>query len=285
MKIAVCFKALPDLDRLSASDWVWDEHHEVDTSFVRRIFNCYEESALEAALKLYPPIPPAPSALPTSAPASVCQTELTALTVDDQAGDIFLRHLMAVGYDRAVRIRRDPAIDLRFNPAAIARLIAAFLKREGYHLVLMGRQGGEGDNRQTGPLVAERLGWPCIGEVADVERTESPDQIQVTNHGDSAVRVQVVQLPLVLVMGQSSTAPYLRVPTLKQKLAAKKQRIAVISAAELGGDNAGLSGNDKTLLELIRPHSKRTCRFIAGDNARQQAQQLFDQHLKARLQQ
>ena len=119
MKIAVCFKTIADYDRLSEKDWAWDERHFVDTSFVRRVFNCFDESALEMALKL------AGTSLNASDPA-----ELTALTVDDRQSDLFLKHLTAVGYHHVVRIQCNKKIDLRFNPLAVSDLISTYIKRE-----------------------------------------------------------------------------------------------------------------------------------------------------------
>ncbi len=150
MKITVCFKTLADYTRLSPSDWTWDDHYAVDMHFIRYLFNCYDESALEMALKL----------------ADSCNSpqekiELTALTVDDQRADLFLKHLMAVGYEDAVRIQCPEKIDLRFNPLAVSHLIAHYIQQQGQQIAFFGMQGAEGDNGQTGLLVAERLGWPC----------------------------------------------------------------------------------------------------------------------------
>ncbi|OQY06830.1 MAG: hypothetical protein B6I22_04480 [Desulfobacteraceae bacterium 4572_123] len=272
MKITVCFKTLADYDRLSAKDWVWDERHFVDMSFVRRIFNCFDESALEMALKLSRP-----------EETSADRAEITAFTVDDSPGDLFLKHLIAVGYDNAVRIQCDNGIDLRYNPLAISFLIAAYIKKEAQHIVILGMQGGDGDNRQTGPLVAERLGWPCIGDVTEVFRAGSPGCLRVTSRIDGATLVQTVKLPVVLIIGHSLESPCLRIPTLKQKLAAKKKKITVLTCEELGMDSDSLINNDKTLIDLQRPSVNRSCVFLEGKTAREQTQDLYDKYLKDRL--
>ena len=132
-------------------------------------------------------------------------------------------HLLAIGYDHAVRIQCRPEWDLRFNPSAVSCLIAEYVRQNGQQLVLAGIQGGDGDNGQTGLLVAERLGWPCVREVTRVARTDDPDRLKVESRIDGAALIQTVKLPLVLTIGQSLDAPCLRLPTLKQKLAAKKK--------------------------------------------------------------
>lgn len=272
MKITVCFKALADYGRLAAEDWVWDERHFVDTGFVRRIFNCFDESALEMALKLSRP-----------EETSAGRAELTALTVDDSPGDLFLKHLIAVGYDHAVRIQCDKKIDMRYNPSAISHLIASHIKRGCRQLVILGMQGGDGDNRQTGLLLAERLKWPCIREVTEVVRDGSSDCLKVTSRIDGATLVQTVKLPMVLIIGQSLDSPCLRIPTLKQKLSAKKKGVTVLSGKELGIDNDTLIRNDKTLIDLQRPAVTQPCIFMEGKTVREQTQNLYVQYLRERL--
>jgi electron transfer flavoprotein alpha/beta subunit len=269
MKIAVCFKTIADYARLSETDWAWDARHVVDTSFVRRVFNCFDESALEMALKL------AATSQNASDPA-----ELTALTVDDRQSDLFLKHLTAVGYHHVVRIQCNKRIDLRFNSLAISDLISTYIKREGHQLVFLGTQGGDGDNRQTGFLVAERLGWPCIREVTAVVMAGSSDRLKVTSRINGATLVQTVKLPMVLIAGHCLDSPYLRIPTLKQKLKAKKNQVTILSNTELGLGNDTLVNNGNTLIDLQRPPVDRSCVFLEGNNAREQAKRLYDEYLK-----
>ena len=272
MKIAVCFKITADYSRLSEEDWTWDEGHFVDTGFVRRIFNCYDESALEMALNL-------------SNPSEKCleKDELTALTVDDPKSDLFLKHLMALGYDPAVRIQCDSNIDLRFNPSAVSSLISTYIRQEGQQLVLFGIQGGDGDNCQTGPLVAEQLEWPCIREVTGVDRTKDPDCLKVYSRIDTATLIQTVKLPVVLTIGQSLDAPYLRFPNLKQKLTAKKKQVTLLSNNELGLNADTLINNCITLVGLERPGTKQSCIFLNASGTQKQARHLYDHYLKDRV--
>lgn len=272
MGITVCFKALADFACLTEDDWVVDEHQRLDVSFVRRSFNCFDESALEMALQLS---------------AAVQQTlplaELTAFTIDDPPGDLFLRHLLAVGYDHAVRIQCPPQTDLRFNPGLVSALIAAYVGKHQQQLVILGAQGAEGDNRQTGFLVAERLGWPCIRDVMKVQPADAPDSLRVTSRIHAATLVQTVALPVVLIVGNTVESPCLRLPTLKRKLAARKQQITVLSSAELDITGDAATYGDKALLELKRLQSSRSCVFLEAGSPGEQARLLYDRYLKERL--
>jgi electron transfer flavoprotein beta subunit len=270
MKIAVCFKVMADYARLSEPDWTWDENFLVDTRFVPHLFNCFDESALEIALRLSKNWEDAPE-----------PPELTALTVDDAKGDLFLKHLTAVGYHHGVRIQCSHPIDFRFNPTAVSLLIASYIQHQGHQLVILGMQGADGDNGQTGFLVAERLGWPCIREVTDLGA--AADRLQVTSQTQGATVIQTVKLPMVLIMGPCPNAPYLRVPTLKQKLKAKKKPLMLVSDTELGLHADALTDSGRVLVDLQRPHPKHACVFIEGKTPREQAQRLYQQVLKDRL--
>jgi electron transfer flavoprotein alpha/beta subunit len=271
MKIAVCFKTLADYRMLTEEDWRVDRQRMVDLHWVRQIYNCYEESALELALQLRDGLPEA------------SQGEVSALTIDNACADLFLKGLFAVGYDHGIRIDSGE-MDLRFNPAAVSLLLASSIRRlGGGQLLLLGAQGGAGDNRQTGFLVAERLGWPCIHDVTDVTLDASPGFLRVTSRRHGAVLIQTVRLPLVLVVGNVLRCPYLRVPTIKNKLAAKKKSVTVLTTADLAPDSGNPEENDLALVGLFRKTQERHCHILAGETAREKASILYHRFLAERL--
>jgi electron transfer flavoprotein alpha/beta subunit len=51
MKIAVCFKAVPDFDQVVEADWDGFSL-DADWGYVKRVFGCFDESALETTLRL-----------------------------------------------------------------------------------------------------------------------------------------------------------------------------------------------------------------------------------------
>lgn len=273
MNIAVCFKTLADYQMLTDRDWHIDECQQVDLTLVRQVYNCFDESALELALQL------------VDNRNDREQSKVTALTIDSDRADIFLRHLYAVQYDQGVRITCEPAVDLRFNPEAVSLLIASYVQQIGnQQLVLLGSQGGVGDNRQTGYLVAERLGWPCIGDVIDAARDKAPGCLRVTSRRDGVVITQTVRLPIVLVVGNVIRSPYLRVPTLKEKLAAKNKKVLVVTPDELAVSTEDLIPKSQTLLSLVKKSGKTACTVISGESAKDKAQILYNQYLIERIQ-
>jgi electron transfer flavoprotein alpha/beta subunit len=258
MKALVCFKPIPDPGMFADQDWEAMDTHQPDLSFVRKTFNCFDESGLEIALRLS-----------ERAKANHLPFDLKALTIDDAGADLFLQHLLALQYDRAVRIEPDPDLDLRFNALAVSFLIASYVKTRGdQDLVILGARGGIGDNGQTGMLVAERLGWPCIREVSEVDFV-FPHCLRVSSRTDDTVMAQTVRLPLVLTIGNAPESPFLRVPTLKQKLGAAKKKIEVLEFPGLEADN------DKTLTDLRSRDRGRACVFLEGEGPQEKAEQLY----------
>ncbi|MGB5984726.1 MAG: hypothetical protein WBG37_05420 [Desulfobacterales bacterium] len=273
MNIAVCFKTIADYGPLGEQDWATDDRLRIDLSLARREFNCYDESALELALQL---------AEAQRRGGAGC--ELTALTVDGPRADIFLGRLLAAQYDRGVRIDADEEMDLRFNPSAVSLLISAFVQRiGGQQLLLLGTQGGSGENGQTGFLVAERLGWPCIRKVSDVRPGRRSGTIQVISRREEAMLEQTVALPAVLTIGNAESAPYLRVPTLKQRIAVRGTPIKVLSLAQLGLPAAQISAANPSLQRLFRPPPRGGCMFIDTPHPRDSARRLYQRYLAGRM--
>ncbi|HSL60747.1 MAG TPA: hypothetical protein VK885_03105 [Desulfotignum sp.] len=283
MNLTVCFKIIPDYEMVPVHRWEVSGLEPLALRFVRQAFNCYEESALEMALALGETGGSArqDSGSPASAVLGENRVARTALTVDDERADLFLRHLLAVGYDRAVRVAPDQ--DLRFFPGAVARIIAAAVNRfRPQDLVILGPRGGEGDHCQTGPLVAELLGWPCLMGVSGLALTEN-GLLEVRTITDRAHRIYTVAPPLVLVTGHALDFSCLRVPTLNQKLSARKKPVETLLPADLGLSVGYLAGTDPLPAELILPAPKQTCTRIEGADPREKARNLFDRYLKSRL--
>ena len=270
MKITVAFKILPDTAMLKGAVWRADENLHIDLSYVKREFNCFDESALELALRLKESCP---------GPNS-----LEALTIDGPRADTFLRHLYAVDYDDAVRIEPPAGRDLRFAPALVSEIISACLpKSETEQIVLLGMQGGVGDNRQTGFMLAERLGWPCIREVMDLAPADRPGCLKVTSRAYQGILTRVVSPPLVLIIGNVPQAAFLRAPNIRRRMQAGQKPLTVLRLSELGLDGAALGRGDKTLLGLERPEPEGRCIMLEGGNPAEKALRLYEDYLRERL--
>ena len=174
-------------------------------------------------------------------------------------------------------------MDLLFHPLKTSGILSACIKHIGnQHLVICGIQGGEGGSGQTGFLVAERLGWPCIRDVMDVG-INGPAGLTVTSRTDGGTMSETIDLPAVLVTGNSPCSPYLRVPTLKQKLNAAAKKIIVPGLKDPDMEDKELIKPDKDLKRLSRPESHRPFTLIQGKTAEDKARILYEHYLKDRL--
>lgn len=274
MRVLVSFKVVADLAILTDREWRADEQLNIDVSYVRTMINCFDESAAELALMLR-----------DEAAVRGTPLALTAFTLSDRRAESALRQLCALEYSRAIRIEPPSQVDLRFNPLAIAKVIAAYHQQiEEQSLILLGMQSGEGHNMQTAMLLAELLHWPCITEVTRIEASDFPQQVVVTRQTEDSEQRLTIRTPAILAVGNAPRASVLRVPTLKQKLVGGKRMIGCYSLTELGLDPAELrEEGDKSLLNLERQRSQRAALRIDGDSAAEKAQQLYQRYLKPRM--
>ncbi|MEH0019432.1 MAG: electron transfer flavoprotein subunit beta/FixA family protein [Desulfobacter sp.] len=257
MNILVCFKTVPELERLTREDWVADSHLRVDTGFVTADLNPYDESALEMALRLS-----------DQSGESGTSCTLTALTIGDSSRDPWLKKLYALKFDRAVRLECDA--DLRFSPEVTARLLAGYIQENRFDVILLGCQGGVGDNGMTPFLLAEYLAWPLISHAVEI-RPASGNTLWVKSDADDEFLVQEAGTPLVISIGDSPNS-YMRIPTLKDKLEYGRRSIEVLQQKAPETGNGNFCG---TLVDLERLDYTRKGHILKGASPRDTAAQLY----------
>lgn len=269
MRLLVCFKVTPDYEALRETDWAAAEAGRPRTRYVRRVLNCFDESALELALRL------------ADATASAGQgIDLGAVSVGGRETEPYLTTLLALGYGRAARVH--PGTDADFAPAVTAALVAEYARRvDRSDVVLLGARSGPGDSGTVPFLVADALGWPCFGEVVDLEAATAGRLRFTASSGDGLLRA-TVRSPCVLAVG-NAVVSHLRAPTLSDRLARKDVPVGALEAADLGVDVAGEARRTSGVLTgLERIDRGRPGVRVGGETPRDQARALFDGHL-ARL--
>ncbi|MGI6004033.1 MAG: electron transfer flavoprotein subunit beta/FixA family protein [Christensenellales bacterium] len=264
MRLLVLFKIVRDLDAVSQREWREADAFDPDFSFIKKMVNVFDEAALETALHVA-----------DAARGRGQSVRLTALTVcGNEDISTFTSHLYALKFDE-VAVIRSPE-DFRFNPLYPARLIAEYVRREGsFDLIFAGSQCGVGDNRQTPLILSWMLDLPCVTQVTDVElegnATVARSQI------DGGARERRLTGPAVVAMGNATRA-YLRLSTLREKMAAKAKRCTELTPEDFGSPPAEQEG--VLFKGLIRPETGRACRMIEGQDDAQKARHLFDAVLR-----
>lgn len=245
MKICVCFKIVPDLDQVLESDWA-AVSQGLDTSYVKKMINCFDETALEMALRLKD----------TAADGAV---SCTAVTVGGGLTGL-MKGLYAVGYDRVVSI---PLENREFCPETVASLLAGFIKDGDFDLVLAGKQAGMADSGVVPPTLAGLLGRPFIGDTVAAGLEDG--QLVLEHETPGGLEVLRLRGPVAASVGDAVYA-YLRVATLREKMAASKRDIETWAAPPV---------RPAERPDFIRETSAKECVMIEGESAGAKADEVY----------
>ncbi len=205
----------------------------------------YDKNAVEAAVQLKEKNP---------------GTKVHALSLGGAKLPESIKEVLAMGCDEAVMLT-----DAAFNAADTAekaRLLATAVKKLGnVDLVIAAEESLDSHSAQTGPRVAEELGWPLVAYVTENLRIEG-GVLKATREVDEGLEDVEVQLPAVITVLESLNHP--RLPALMQILQAKNKPQKVWNAAELG------AGDIKPVLQrpsMQAPKQERKGIMLAGENA------------------
>ena len=217
MKIGVCFKIVPDFEEVPIEEWSGESRP--DFTYVKKMYGCFDEAALETAL-----------CLKDSCKQSNMDVETVAVTAgagDGAVSESLLRGLFAAGFDDVVLL---PEMD-PFDPESTARALAQWFRETKVDLIFTGRSTGPNDSGLVPYYLARELNLPIIGEVTSAKwedgvvlaRKASPDRFQSeaelsAKDPDSTK----ADLPCVVTVGDSDT-PVLRLFPLKARMDAQKK--------------------------------------------------------------
>lgn len=263
MKALLAFKPLSDLSMLSEHDWLPNEQLRLNIDYVRSALSCFDETAAELLLRAQ------------TADQSI---RLEALAFNDNMAESHLKLLLALGFERASRLT-SPVCERAFNPLANATILANYLRDEQHSLVVLGMQFGDADDGQTAAMLAEMLGWPYLSQVSDFTLSPTPHTIRVSRMAETEVQHFTIALPAVLAVGNSTQAAALRIPTLKQKLAASRASIEVVTH-----ELCDIEQINSPVLKMLSPISKqRKTQWLEGKTPQDKALELYDVYLRGRM--
>ncbi len=208
MKIAVLVKEVPDLEALVK---VAEGGGSVEVE-KKRCLNFFDEIAVEAALRA----------------KQAAGGTVYAVSAGAGTGVEAARRALAMGADEAFLVD-DPAL-AGADPLTVARALAAMCRREGFDLVLAGRQATDDEAGLVGPMVAEVLGIPCATGVTALEVQDGA--ARVSRETDRGTEVLRAPLPVLLTAEKGLCEP--RVPQVMGLMKAMKAQIPRRNLAELG---------------------------------------------------
>ena len=154
--------------------------------------------------------------------------EVIAITVGKSESQEQLRTALALGADRAILIETD----LLPEPLAISKVLAKVVEQEQPDLVILGKQAIDGDNNQTGQMLAALLDCPQATNASEVILDES--SVTVTREIDGGLQTLKLNKPAVVTTDLRLNEP--RYASLPNIMKAKKKELTVTNISDLGVD-------------------------------------------------
>ena len=189
------------------------DESDVDLNNVKMAINPFCEIAVEEAVRLK---------------ESGSAEEIIAVTVGASNAKEQLRTALALGADKAILIETD----LEAQPLAIAKALKSIVEKESPDLVIMGKQAIDGDNNQTGQMLAALLGYPQATFASELKISDR--KAEVTREVDGGLQTISIDLPAIVTSDLRLNEP--RYASLPNIMKAKQKPLEVINAEEIGVD-------------------------------------------------
>lgn len=153
-------------------------------------------------------------------------TEVIAVSLGEKPCQEQIRTALALGADRGILVETD--VDLQ--PLAVAKLLKAIVDKESPDLVILGKQSIDGDNNQTGQMLAALAGMSQGTFASEVVIEDG--KAQVTREIDGGLQTVGLKLPSVVTTDLRLNEP--RYASLPNIMKAKKKPLDILTPDELG---------------------------------------------------
>lgn len=139
---------------------------------------------------------------------------------------------MAMGADRAFHVDVADSNDGGLEPLTVAKMLKEVVNKENINLVLLGKQAIDGDQGQTGQMLAGLLGWPQATQASKVDIKDEQGTVEITHEVDGGVETLRAKLPLIITTDLRLNEP--RYATLPNIMKAKKKPLEKKTLADFG---------------------------------------------------
>ena len=187
----------------------------VETENVKMSMNPFCEIAIEEAIRLK---------------ESGSCSEIVAVSIGNQSCQETIRTALAMGADRGIHVLTDETLE----PISIAKILAKIVEEESPGLVITGKQAIDGDNNQTGQMLAALTSMPQ-GTFASKIEIEG-EKIKVTREIDGGLQTINLNMPAIITTDLRLNEP--RYASLPNIMKAKKKPIDQKSPGDYGVDTA-----------------------------------------------
>jgi electron transfer flavoprotein beta subunit len=191
------------------------DNSDVDLNNVKMSVNPFCEIALEEAVRIK---------------ESGKATEVIAITIGKTESQEQLRTALALGADRAILVESDDLLE----PLALAKTLAKVVNEENPDLIILGKQAIDGDNNQTGQMLASLLDLPQATNASELIIEDG--SVSVTREIDGGLQTLKLSVPAIVTTDLRLNEP--RYASLPNIMKAKKKELKVISLNDLGVDSS-----------------------------------------------
>jgi len=178
--------------------------------------------------------------------------EVVVVTIGPAKAQEQIRAAMAIGADRGVHILTEENLE----PLAIAKCLHAVLQKEEAELVILGKQSIDGDNNQTGQMLAALAGIPQGTFASDVVIEDN--KVRVTREIDGGLQTLLLNLPALITTDLRLNEP--RYASLPNIMKAKKKPLETIELSEMNVDTQA-----RVEVLAVSPPSERSAGVKVAD--------------------
>ncbi len=214
------------------------------------VINAWDENAVEAAVQL----------------KENNNAETTLVSIGGGDNTDMIRKCYAMGIENGIHID-DPCL-VAADSFVYAKVLQKVYEAGDYDLVITGKQAQDTDSGQTGIILSEYLGLPCVSNVIAIEVMDQ--HIKVSRLGDSGTEIVELELPAVVTVSDSINEP--RLPAMRGIMMAKKKKIQVMDLAQLGMTPDEVGNAKSEITEFMKSETREAGQKFEGDAAQITAQ-------------
>lgn len=234
MKIVVCIKQVPD----TVDVRIDPKTKNLDRTNIKGAINPFDNNAIEEAIKI----------------KEKHGGHITVISMGPPQTNDSLKKALAMGCDEAILLssRELGGADTLATGYTLAKAIE---KIGNVEIVLFGRHAVDADTGQTGPIVAEFLGFPQITFASSVEIKDG--YVYASRLLENSTQKVKVKIPVVITAAKELNKPRYATPINIMK--ATKKQITVWNHIDLNCDEnrIGLKGSPTIVKEIFEPQRKK----------------------------
>lgn len=255
MKIVLCIKQVPD-----TADIKWTENNTLQREGVESIINPFDTYAIETALRLK---------------NKIKDVSITVISMGPPQAVEVIKKAISMGVDEGFLVS-----DKKFAGAdtvATSKTLAAAIKEKvvDADLIICGQFATDGDTAQTGPSIAQNLGFAQVTYVKEI--TDYKDGVLVVKREvEDGVEIVEVKLPAVICMLKCDYEP--RRAHIEGFITAHNADVKTfgLDDIKLSPEEVGMKGSPTYVSKAFRPEQKHGGEVITPNSVQEAVKILIE---------